>query len=96
MRALCSSTIPLRAQSLALLLEQQRMSEMMDVYQGDLLWSILGTLHSLVGSKLRAPSYSTLIQEIQNENSPKNKVITNNEVKKSIENTFRRYLKSND
>ena len=60
----------------------------LDTYRGDLLWSILASLHSMCKSKIKAPSYSDMVERL-NGNHPKKKQghhMTNEQTIDAVEN----------
>ena len=88
---LCAANIPMGCAALGVLLEEQEKADVMDAYRGDLLWSILGTLHRMAKADLHAPSYSEMLEMVDQRQNSKRKVITNDDVRRNVENTLRRF-----
>ena len=56
--------IPLRVSGLVLLLSEEQKQRTLRAYQGDILWSILASVHAMSKSKLKAPSYSDMVEQL--------------------------------
>ena len=57
---------------------------------GDLLWSILGSVHAIGGSTLKAQSFSELYVEVMAEKKTR---IANEDVRKSVMMSLKRFSK---
>lgn len=88
---LCAANIPIGCAALCILLEEKEKAEALEAYRGDLLWSVLGTLHRMAGAELNSPSCSEMLELIDKRRNSKRKVFTNEEVRKSVENTLKRF-----
>lgn len=73
-----------------MVLEERAKREMLAVYVGDLVWSVLGCLHALGGGKARIPSCSEMYMDFVAGRKPE---MSNKSVKASVEQTIRRFLK---
>lgn len=92
LEVLASSSIPLRPSSLALLISEREKTEALAVYKGDLLWSILGSLHAMCKSKLTAPSYSDMVSRMRGLHEDK-KTLTNAEVLERVDDMISQFLR---
>ena len=64
---MASSCVPLRSAPLSMLIAERKKTELLQVYAGNIQWSILATLHQLGGGKCSAPSYSEMWQRVRKE-----------------------------
>lgn len=77
--------------ALGILMEEREKADALEAYRGDLMWSILGTLHRMAGADLHAPSYSEMLGLIDREHTGKKRPLTNDDVRKSVLNTIKRF-----
>ena len=80
-------SIPLRAGSLRLLMQERMDQRTLDTYRGDLLWSILASLHNMCKSKIKAPSYSDMVERLSGKPQKKRKgqYMTNEQTVAAVE-----------
>lgn len=62
---MASCSIPLRPRSLALLLREREKQDVLNVYRGNLLWSVLASIHGLRGHELKLPTYGEKYAELR-------------------------------
>lgn len=62
---MASCSIPLRPRALALLLREREIQDALDVYRGNLLWSVLQATHLLRGHELTLPTYGDMFAELR-------------------------------
>lgn len=58
-------SIPLRPRSLALLIHERETQDLLDIYRGNLLWSVLQDIHFLCGHELTLPTYGDMYAELR-------------------------------
>ena len=61
-----TSNYPLRPAGLALLLSEQTKENTMQIYAGNVLWSILSALHAFAKNTLELPTYSDVWKMVVN------------------------------
>ena len=89
---MASSSIPLRPRSLALLMRERYIAETMDVYRGNLLWSVLASLHGLAKRELTMPSYGKKYAELRGlKKAERKKEMTNDQVIDRVKDMFRTF-----
>lgn len=88
---LCAANVPMGCAALGILLEEREKADALEAYRGNLVWSILGTLHRMAGADLHTPSYSEMLGLIDRKSHWKERAMTNDDVRKSVENTLRRF-----
>lgn len=91
MSVLCAANVPVGCAALGILLEEREKIDVLEAYRGDLLWSILGTLHGIAGADLHVPSYSEMLGLVDRKAHRQERSMTNDDVRKSVENTLRRF-----
>lgn len=81
-------SIPLRVGSLRLLMQERMEQKTLETYRGDLLWSILASLHAMCKSKIKAPSYSEMVERLSGKPQQKKhgRYMTNEETIAAVEN----------
>lgn len=62
---MASSAIPLRPRALALLIHEREIAEALDVYRGNLLWSVLASIRGLAKHELTLPTYGDKLAELR-------------------------------
>lgn len=62
---MASCSIPLRPGALALLLREREIQDVLDIYRGNLLWSVLASIHGLRGRELKLPTYGEKYAELR-------------------------------
>lgn len=77
---LASSAVPLRPDTLALLMHERAVEEALRAYQGDLTWSILQSLHAMCKSRAKIPSYSDMVDKLRPKRETKRQELTNDQV----------------
>ena len=68
---IAASSTPFRPSGLALLLKERTKRETLQIYLGNLQWSILAGIHSLGGSDLQLLSYSELWDAVYQQSEDK-------------------------
>ncbi len=81
-------SIPLRVGSLRLLMRERMDQRTLETYRGDLLWSILASLHGMCKSKVKAPSYSDMVERLNGKPQKKKRGqhMTNEQTIAAVEN----------
>ena len=69
LEVIAASSVPLRPAGLALLLKEQTKRNTLQIYAGNIQWSILQALHSMAKSELKTPTYSDVWDMITAEES---------------------------
>ena len=62
---MASCSIHLRPKALAMLLHEREMQDVLDIYRGNLLWSVLASIHGLRGHELKLPTYGEKYAELR-------------------------------
>lgn len=90
-----SSSIPLRPRELAILLHERAIQEAMDVYRGNLLWSVLASIHGLAKHELTLPTYGKKLAELRaigQRKTPAPSQMSNQQVISRVQDMFRTFL----
>lgn len=80
MAVLASSAVPLRPASLALVLQERNVEDALAAYRGDLLWSVLMSMHAMCKSEADVPSYSDMVHRLRGRIDPKPRQMTNEQI----------------
>lgn len=81
-------SIPLRVWSLRLLMLERMDQRTLETYRGDLLWSILASMHGMCKSEIKAPSYSDMVERLSGKPQKKKhgQYMTNEQAIAAVEN----------
>lgn len=91
---LASSSVPLRPASLAILLAEREKKDALQAYHGDLVWSILCSIHAMCKQPLKISSYSDMVDRIYHPKKDKpTKELTNNQVLQHVDDMLDMFLK---
>lgn len=83
--ALASSVVPMRPAALALLMHERGVEDTLRAYQGDLLWSVLVSLHAIHKSHADIPSYSDMVDRLRGRPGQEPRQMTNEQVIDRVE-----------
>lgn len=89
---MASCSVPLRTRSLAILLREREIQEAMDIYSGNMLWSVLASIHAIAKHDLTLPTYGKKYAELRGlENGARKRELTNAQVIDRVKNMFRTF-----
>lgn len=92
---MASCAIPLRPRALYTLLKEREIREAMDVYRGNLLWSVLASLHGMAKHELTIPSYGQKLAELrgmENRVEAPRSTLSNRQVVARVQDMFKTFM----
>ena len=61
---MAASSLPLGVDALCVLVAERKKRDALEIYKGDLMWSLLSSVHALAGGRERIPSCSEMYEKI--------------------------------